>query len=242
MRERSYLITLKDFGRIFFRNKYKILLVGIIGLLIGLYISQFSKNEYVAQAEILIDTKNGNANDSTLQMMPTYKDLLLSKVTLESVKKKLDYEIGSKELRKMLDVKIAESSQVLTIFVNTEDEKESISLTNLYSEILKQEVQKHFKNTNVKILNSASITSETDKDIIVLMFSLIGFILFALSMYAVVLAKEVYFPKIDSIKKIEMLGQTALAKISNNKKMNIEKNDFQLLASLLQKKLIIIQK
>lgn len=237
MSDQGYVITMKEFTKTFFQNKFKIILIGIIGLFLGFYISYFSNSEYTAQTEILIDIKKDVENEGALVMMPTYKDLLLSKVTTEMVSKTVGHTVNEQELRQMVDVEITDTSKVMNIIVYANKKEEAIKLTNSIAQTLHEEVQKHFKKTDVIVLNEATVTAETDHNVITILFSAIGFLLFSLAMYALMLVREVYYPKINSIEKVESLNQTTLLTVTNSKKkavvLDSQNNEFQVLASVL---------
>lgn len=240
MNDQGYAITMKEFTKAFFQNKSKILLLGIIGLFLGFYISTFTNSEYTAQTEILLDIKKDTDNEGALVMMPTYKDLLLSKVTTESVSNIVGHTVDEQELRQMVDIEITDTSKVMTINVYSHKKEEAINLTNSIAQTLQLEVQKHFKKTDVIVLNEATVTAETDHDVITILFSVIGFLLFSLAMYAFILGREVYYPKINSIEKVESLNQSTLLTVKNSRKKAVvidsQNNEFQLLASVLATK------
>lgn len=240
MNDQGYAITMKEFTKTFFQNKSKILLLGIIGLFLGFYISTFTNSEYTAQTEILLDIKKDTDNEGALVMMPTYKDLLLSKVTTESVSNIVGHTVDEQELRQMVDIEITDTSKVMTINVYSHKKEEAINLTNSIAQTLQLEVQKHFKKTDVIVLNEATVTAETDHDVITILFSVIGFLLFSLAMYAFILGREVYYPKINSIEKVESLNQSTLLTVKNSRKKAVvidsQNNEFQLLASVLATK------
>lgn len=215
------------------------MLMGLLGLAISMYLTQFIQPQFEAKSDVLIETVGNDANNNTLQLMATFEDLVVSTRIINSVNKELEQPIEAKDLLKMVRIETGTASQLMTIYVTADNKEMAKKIANLFVGSFKKEINQHFTKSNVIILSDASISSTTDQQTLSFIYGIVGFILFSLVTYLLYLVKEIYRPKVDSEEKIELLNQQLLAtlptakKRQNKQQSQLIKKNFQLSAPLI---------
>lgn len=141
------------------RNWKFIVSLSIIGALIAALISFFLiKPTYSASTQILVNNKKTDnqfelqANQTDLQLINTYNEIIKSPVILEKVARNL-------KLKNNLDSKIsvnnATQSKVITITAESGNYSDAVKIVNEIAFVFSNEIGKIMKTDNVTILSKA---------------------------------------------------------------------------------------
>ncbi|WBF52133.1 YveK family protein [Macrococcoides canis] len=143
------------------RNWKFIVGLSLLGALIAAAISFFLiKPTYSASTQILVNSKDDNtqfelqANQSDLQLINTYSEIIKSPVILDKVAKNLKIK---NDLNGKIDISNSNQSKVITISANTGNYKDSVKIVNETANVFSREVGKIMKTDNVTVLTKADI-------------------------------------------------------------------------------------
>lgn len=142
---------------------------------------------YVVQSQLVVNPKTSEKEDSVksmdlLKYNENYSLLVYSSSFLEKVAKKFDSPQYSKDplkLKPKIKVLYSPTSQVLTLQVNMDDEKEGIKLANIMLEELRKEGNKLFSHSDLTVLSQAVTTNKISYSTSLLLMVL-SFIFFAI--------------------------------------------------------------
>ncbi|MFN6833106.1 hypothetical protein SFB97_07530 [Enterococcus hirae] len=142
---------------------------------------------YVVQSQLVVNPKTSEKEDSVksmdlLKYNENYSLLVYSFSFLEKVAKKFDNPQYSKDplkLKPKIKVLYSPTSQVLTLQVNMDDEKEGIKLANIMLEELRKEGNKLFSHSDLTVLSQAVTTNKISYSTSLLLMVL-SFIFFAI--------------------------------------------------------------
>ena len=140
---------------------------------------------YVVQSQLVVNPKISEKEDSVksmdlLKYNENYSLLVYSSSFLEKVAKQFDNSQFKDPLKLKPQIKVLYSptSQVLTLQVNMDNEKEGIKLANIMLEELRTEGNKLFSHSDLKVLSKAvttnKITYSTSLLLMVLSFIFFG--------------------------------------------------------------------
>ncbi|AND71507.1 MULTISPECIES: hypothetical protein [Enterococcus] len=142
---------------------------------------------YVVQSQLVVNPKTSEKEDSVksmdlLKYNENYSLLVYSSSFLEKVTKQFDssqYNKDPLKLKPKIKVLYSPTSQVLTLQVNMDDEKEGIKLANIMLEELRKEGNKLFSHSDLTVLSQAVTTNKISYSTSLLLIVL-SFIFFAL--------------------------------------------------------------
>lgn len=142
---------------------------------------------YVVQSQLVVNPKISEKEDSVksmdlLKYNENYSLLVYSSSFLEKVAKQFDrpqYNKDPLKLKPKIKVLYSPTSQVLTLQVNMDDEKEGIKLANIMLEELRKEGNKLFSHSDLTVL-SQSVTTNKISYSTSLLLMVLSFIFFAL--------------------------------------------------------------
>lgn len=142
---------------------------------------------YVVQSQLVVNPKTSEKEDSVksmdlLKYNENYSLLVYSSSFLKKVAKKFDNPQYSKDplkLKPKIKVLYSPTSQVLTLQVNMDDEKEGIKLANIMLEELRKEGNKLFSHSDLTVLSQAVTTNKISYSTSLLLMVL-SFIFFAI--------------------------------------------------------------
>lgn len=182
-----------------FRKRLKIItktiaLFMLIAVLVGILIPPV----YVAKTDLLINSSTGK------EVIETYKQILKSDRMGSLVISKLSSPYTNSELAKKIKIESGDESQIITIIAHEKTSEESANLANMYASIFQEEIQTLMNLDNVTILKEVTAEIDTKKINPNLLFYLsISFIMSIFICIVTIIIKEVYFPLLDSERKIE---------------------------------------
>lgn len=121
--------------------------------------------KYSATSQLIATSQNKDNNVSTdninsnLMMINTYKDFIKSSVVTETAREKLAEEIAFKgsadDVKNMISVEQAQSSQMFSIVVTSVDPNEAAVVANVVANIFKEEAGNYTDADKVSIISAA---------------------------------------------------------------------------------------
>lgn len=148
-------------------NRTSIILWTLLGLLVALVITYYVISpRYEAQTQVLVsqpeDTMVNNENiETSLQLVQTYRDIILDRGTLVEVIENLGLEHSVSDLADQIEVGNQDQSQVIAITVGDETVEGAESIANEVAAVFQERVMEVMNVDNVSILSPAVIESDT---------------------------------------------------------------------------------
>lgn len=161
-------LNFSSFFRIIFKRLWIIILITSIAVSTSAYVSFYVLTPiYQSKVNLLIngyqDPRNPNLNasiDEALKLSTTYQDIIQSPLILQKAQSKLDEEghdiiIGGGNI----SVNQKTDSQVLELFVESEDPTKASLIANAIAESFSEQTRDlmDIKRNNVKIMNEATV-------------------------------------------------------------------------------------
>ncbi|OZT78628.1 YveK family protein [Salinicoccus roseus] len=149
-------------------NRTSIILWTLLGLLVALVITYYVISpRYEAQTQVLVsqpeDTMVNNENiETSLQLVQTYRDIILDRGTLVEVIDNLGLEHSVSDLADQIEVGNQDQSQVIAITVGDETVEGAESIANEVAAVFQERVMEVMNVDNVSILSPAVIEPDTD--------------------------------------------------------------------------------
>ncbi|MDJ1110931.1 Wzz/FepE/Etk N-terminal domain-containing protein [Macrococcus sp. S115] len=141
------------------RNWKFIVSLSLLGALLAAAISFFLiKPTYSASTQILVNSKDNKtqfelqANQTDLQLINTYNEIIKSPVILDEVADNLKV---SDDLAPKISVSNSTQSKVITISTNAKNYKDAAKIVNETARVFSKEVGKIMKTDNVTVLTKA---------------------------------------------------------------------------------------
>lgn len=141
------------------RNWKFIVSLSLLGAMIAAAISFFLiKPTYSASTQILVNSSSEKtqlelqANQTDLQLINTYNEIIKSPVILDKVAKNLDV---NNDLASKISVSNATQSKVITISANAKNYSDAAKIVNETAHVFSKEVGKIMKTDNVTVLTKA---------------------------------------------------------------------------------------
>lgn len=142
----------------------------VVGLIVAAGLTFFVITpKYQSSVQILVNRKNTNAateyagQQADVQMITTYKELIVGQVVLKPAKQQLSKRYGIErslnKLKNEVSVTSTTNSQVFSIAVTDADAKASATIANQIARSFKNQVQKIIKVNNVTIVAPAETPS-----------------------------------------------------------------------------------
>ncbi|MBY8908376.1 capsule biosynthesis protein [Salinicoccus roseus] len=144
-------------------NRTSIILWTLLGLLVALVITYYVISpRYEAQTQVLVsqpeDTMVNNENiETSLQLVQTYRDIILDRGTLVEVIDNLGLEHSVSDLADQIEVGNQDQSQVIAITVGDETVEGAESIANEVAAVFQERVMEVMNVDNVSILSPAVI-------------------------------------------------------------------------------------
>ncbi|MBC1401331.1 YveK family protein [Listeria booriae] len=154
-------IDVSDFLYILKKWLWLIIILGLIGAISGFVISkQFIVPTYESKSQLVI--KQGNNRDDTttttsetqsnIQLVNTYKIIIVSPTVLDKVIDNLKLPISSQQLSKQILIENSKDSQVLTINVLNQNPKIATQINNQLIKAAINESKKIMSADNIRLL------------------------------------------------------------------------------------------
>ncbi|TDM19507.1 YveK family protein [Macrococcoides caseolyticum] len=203
------------------RNWKFIVSLSLLGALLAAAFSFFLiKPTYSASTQILINSKDDKtqfelqANQTDLQLINTYNEIIKSPVILDKVAKNLNID---NDLATKITVSNTTESKVITVNAKSGNYNDSAKIVNETARVFSKEIGKIMKTDNVTILTkadeNAKVSPVSPKP---LLNAVIGFILGFIISLGITLFKNLFDKRIQNEEEVkEFLGLPVIGIISN---------------------------
>ena len=194
----SQEMELKDLVEAFKKNFKTIVKIVVLSMLCALLVVILKPPMYIAKTDLLINPSTGK------EVIETYKQILKSNRMGSLVISKLGSQYTKSELAKKIKIESVDGSQIITIIAHEKTSEVSAKLANTYATIFQEEIRTLMNLDNVTVLKEVTAEIDTKKNNPNLLFYLsISFIISTFICIMTIIIKEVYFPILDSERKIE---------------------------------------
>lgn len=208
-------LDLKELLYEFWKKKFLVLVIVVIGIAAGMFYSQFLVKPLYKSTTTLVLSKPTNSettstgittNDITInqKLVSTYSEIMKSRSVASSVKEKLSLSMSEAEIEKSITVQSKKDTELLEISVSNEDPKTAETIANTLAEVFTDKVKEVYKIENVSVIDKA--IPEEDPYNINLKKTIILFVIGSLFIAFVIIFATVYFN--NTFKSPEELEKT----------------------------------
>lgn len=160
-------ISLLDLWNIFKRHSLMIIIMAIIGAIIsGAFMIGFVDSEYSSEAQLIVNQSSESSNQNiqysdlqtSINLINTYRDIILSPAVLDSVIQNTDLDFNFGELKELINVEQSQNSQSFNVSIRMQDPKIAQTvLTNIIQEF-KNRLKEIYKEdvSSIFVLSEAS--------------------------------------------------------------------------------------
>src|SRR5699024_2955929 len=123
--------------------------------------------KYEAETQILVSqpentgTMNNQDIETSLQLIMTYRDIILSPIILEEVINNLDLNMSIRDLSEQITVSNQDQSQVITVTVTEDGIGEAIDIADEIADVFQEQVIEIMDVDNVSVLAPADLEADT---------------------------------------------------------------------------------
>lgn len=162
-------LSLKEAVKVVRRWLWLIISLAFGAAIIAVIVSLFLlKPIYENSTQFLVSQKHLKSSQeftetdirTNVQLIDTYKAIILSPRILEPVAQKLELTTPPEKLAEKIDISSAESSQVVTISVRDKDVKNATEIANTVVSVFQKEIPQLINVDNVQILSEAKLPSK----------------------------------------------------------------------------------
>ncbi|WP_432360351.1 polysaccharide biosynthesis tyrosine autokinase [Sporosarcina sp. UB5] len=193
----------------------RIILLAILFLVCGGLIGYFIPPTYEAKIDLLVNSVVESRTspqmaeiDTNLRLIETYKQILKSDRMVNKVNAKLENIYTKTDFAKKIKFESNDRSQIITIVAHDKTAERTANLANTYAETFQDEIGMLMNFDNVTILKE--VVADSDTKIInysPILYATFALFLSVVASLAIIIAKEVYYPLIDSTEKVEKILQ-----------------------------------
>ncbi len=175
--------NLSELWQLFFKHKWLLFIWTLLGCVTAVCISLFLITpSYQMESQVIVvpsseTTNAGSEVQANLQMINTYKALIMSPKVLGRVSRDLDGQYSVRELKSMVQPTTEENSQVINIMVTTDSPKEAARIANTTAKEFIKVTPKMVSTSSLELLTLAE-TKTSEKPIFPnpLLFGFVGLI------------------------------------------------------------------
>lgn len=190
-------IELADFLYVLKKWFWLIIILCIVGAMSGFVISkEFMTPIYESQSQLVIkqeqpknDTTTTSETQSNIQLVNTYKIILVSPTVLETVIKNLDLPETTAQLAKQILIENSKDSQVLTVNVLNADRERAKKINQQLIQAATKESDKIMSANNIRVLTKPTENMSPVKPNKTLVIG-VGFIVGLLVAISIIVIKE----------------------------------------------------
>ena len=165
-------LDLKELFKMFWNRKFRILIIVLLFLIIGIvYSSCFVTPKYSSSTTLVLASANSNskvddtsitATDLTVnsKLIATYSELVKSKNVLREVIDNLDIDIDEKILRKNITVSSVKDTDLIKITVTHENKYYPTKIANEIAEVFMEKIKSIYNIENVQVVDEAETSNE----------------------------------------------------------------------------------
>ncbi|AQY51982.1 hypothetical protein UE46_13735 [Listeria weihenstephanensis] len=205
-------IELADFLYVLKKWFWLIIILCIVGAMSGFVISkEFMTPIYESQSQLVIkqeqhknDTTTTSETQSNIQLVNTYKIILVSPTVLETVIKNLDLAESTEQLAKQILIENSKDSQVLTVNVLNADRELAKQINQQLIKIATKESDKIMSANNIRVLTQPTENMSPVKPNQTLVIG-VGFIVGLLVAISIIVLKETMRQNIRDEKELRAI-------------------------------------
>lgn len=229
-------ISLIELAGILKKRLSLIINLTLLGLLIvGIYTFFIATPEYSSDTQLLVnrtqetDTIQGSDIDTNIQLINTYKDIIIGPVILDEVRENLNLNSSHGALRNQITISNEANSQVFSITVNDDNPYDAASIANTIATVFQDNLAEIMNVDNVTVISpaEANVSPISPNHILNLV---IGLVLGAMSGVGIAFLIEFLDTTVKDEKFIvEELAWTSLGRISEMNTEELKSNGRQAL-------------
>lgn len=130
----------------------------ILFLFSCLVIFYFMSPSYQYSREVLVGgLQQDNTANGNLQLINSYKDVIKSQIVMETLKKELNLNRSSSDIRNQISVLNNENSQIVSIVVNDQDAQLARDLALTVTAVSKDKMKRFTEEDNIQVLNEKGV-------------------------------------------------------------------------------------
>lgn len=244
-KDKPVTIDIGDVLQVMKNNIFFIVILGIIGLVVSLItVFILIEPKYSSSVDILVNQKENNvqvqyaAQQADLQVINTYKDVLVKPIILTPVLKEVkridNYQGNLGTLEKSIKVSNQTNSQVVTVTVTDKNAYVAADIANTIGKVFTKKVKKMMQVDNVTIVSKAKVNTNPvspNKKL----FILVGLMLGGLIGIVIAFIKEFTDKTVkDSSFLTDELGLTNIGSVYH---LNINDNDYGVVKVIARNKI-----
>lgn len=163
-------VNLETVLKIIRKNTVSIILLTVIsGLIMALITFFLLTPQFEAETQILVSQPESSESvdnqdiETSLQLITTYRDIILNPIILGEVAQNLGLEQSSNELSEQITVSNQDQSQIITVTVIAESMDEAASIADEVASVFQENVIEIMNVDNVSVLASAFMDADTEQ-------------------------------------------------------------------------------
>lgn len=244
-KDKPVTIDIGDVLQVMKNNIFFIVILGIIGLVVSLItVFILIEPKYSSSVDILVNQKENNvqvqyaAQQADLQVINTYKDVLVKPIILTPVLKEVkridNYQGNLGTLEKSIKVSNQTNSQVVTVTVTDKNAYVAADIANTIGKVFTKKVKKMMQVDNVTIVSNAKVNTKPvspNKKL----FALVGLVVGLIVGILVVFIRELTDKTVkDSSFLTDELGLTNIGSVYH---LGINDNDYGIVKVIARNKI-----
>ncbi len=162
-------LDLKELFKMFWNRKFRIILIVILFVIVGMIYSIFFVTPMYSSSTTLVLATNLTSKDSSItatdlnvnsKLISTYSELVKSKNVLRTVINNLNIDIKEDELRKNINVSSVKNTELIEITVTNENKYNARRIANEIAQVFMEKVKNIYNIENIQVVDEAEISSE----------------------------------------------------------------------------------
>ena len=162
-------LDLKELFKMFWNRKFRIILIVILFVIVGMIYSIFFVTPMYSSSTTLVLATNLTSKDSSItatdlnvnsKLISTYSELVKSKNVLRTVINNLSIDIKEDELRKNINVSSVKNTELIEITVTNENKYNARRIANEIAQVFMEKVKNIYNIENIQVVDEAEISSE----------------------------------------------------------------------------------
>lgn len=162
-------LDLKEVLKMFWNRKFRIILIVILFVIVGMIYSIFFVTPMYSSSTTLVLATNLTSKDSSItatdlnvnsKLISTYSELVKSKNVLRTVIDNLNIDIKEDELRKNIDVSSVKNTELIEITVTNADKYYARKIANEIAQVFMEKVKSIYNIENIQVVDEAEISNE----------------------------------------------------------------------------------
>lgn len=211
----SEKMNIRDTLNLFKRRKSIIAITAsLFFLFCCMVIFFFISPSYQYSKEVLVGgLKQDNSVNGNLQLINSYKDVIKSPIVMETLKKELNLNRSSSDIRNQISVLNNENSQIVSIVVNDKDAKLASNIASTAATVSKEKMKQFTEEDNIQILSESGIEESASIQYMSTLLSILLSLIFSIlsgACFAIIIDslddKVTHQQEVEDIYNVPILG------------------------------------